>query len=351
MNIKRNSIADLLKGIAVVLMILVHVVEKFSSDKVLTSKGGKLVLFLGGPPVAPVFMILMGYFIASSKKTSSHLVQRGIGLLVGGFLLNIAINTNLFISINQGMFNLDPLPYLLGVDIFHFAGLSMILIALIRNSLLKHYRITIVGIIISGLLSTFLIQFNPGILFLKYVCSFFFGISEWSYFPLFPWLVYPLSGFLFFQLEQKGIQNLIQTNSFNLAIGVVFLLFGVWSINYAIEVSANLQAYYHHGFIFIAWVLFFVIGYGLFIERLNHVFGNSKVFLLLKWMGKHLTIIYIFQWIIIGNLTTALFKTIDSTLVLGIYTIVILLISSAVAFLYAQIKANHQQIQSRNKIT
>ncbi len=351
MNIKRNSIADLLKGIAVVLMILVHVVENFSTDKVLFSKGGKLVLFLGGPPVAPVFMILMGYFIATSKKSTSLLVQRGIGLFVGGFLLNIAINTNLFISINQGVIKLDPLPYLFGVDIFHFAGLCMVLLALIRNSLLKNYWITIFALTICGFLSTFLIQFNPDLLFLKYVCSFFYGITEWSYFPLFPWLAYPLSGFLFFQLEKIVNQTKVQPNSFNLAISVVFLLFGIWSINYAIEVSADLQAYYHHGFAFIAWVLFFVIGYSLFIERLNHVFGNSKVFLLLKWMGKHLTIIYIIQWIIIGNLATAIFKTIDSTVVLAIYTLVILLISSVIAFLFTQIKANHQQIQSRNKIT
>ncbi len=351
MNIKRNSIADLLKGIAIVLMILVHVVEKFSTDKVLNSEGGKLVLFLGGPPVAPVFMIIMGYFIASSNQTTSMLVQRGLGLFVGGFLLNIAINTNLFIAINKGAFSLDPLPYLFGVDIFHFAGLSMVLIALIRKSLLKHYWISIVGIIIIGLLSTFLIQFNPSLLFLKYLCSFFYGITEWSYFPLFPWLVYPLSGFLFFQLEQKEVNSIIQTNSFSLAISVIFLLFGVWSINYAVAVSADLQTYYHHNFVFIAWVLFFVVGYSLFIKRLNQVFGNSKVFLLLKWMGKHLTIIYIIQWIIIGNLTTVLYKTIDSTFMLAIYTVIIWVISLALAFLFIQIKSNHQQIQSRNKIT
>jgi hypothetical protein len=210
---------------------------------------------------------------------------------------------------------------------------------------------SILGIILCGFLSTFLIQFNPALPFFKYLCSFFYGITEWSYFPLFPWLAYPLSGFLFFQLEQKEVPTIIQTNSFNLPITVVFLLFGVWSINYAVDVSSNLQTYYHHSFEFIAWVLFFILGYSLFIKRINQVFGNTKVFLLLKWMGKHLTIIYIIQWIIIGNLTTVLYKTIDSTFLLAIYTLVIWVITLALAFLYIQIKSNHQQIQSRNKIT
>ena len=67
--IERNQLADLLKGIAVLLMIQVHVLELFASETILKSGGGALLMFLGGPFVAPVFMAILGYFTISSTKT------------------------------------------------------------------------------------------------------------------------------------------------------------------------------------------------------------------------------------------------------------------------------------------
>ena len=64
----RTQTADLLKGIAVILMIQVHIIELFANHTIFNSDYGKLLLFLGGPLVAPIFSILFGYFIASSKK-------------------------------------------------------------------------------------------------------------------------------------------------------------------------------------------------------------------------------------------------------------------------------------------
>ena len=59
----RNQTADLLKGIAVLLMIQVHVIELFSTDAINSSRIGHILLFLGGPPVAPVFAVIFGYYI------------------------------------------------------------------------------------------------------------------------------------------------------------------------------------------------------------------------------------------------------------------------------------------------
>ena len=59
----RTQTADVLKGIAVLLMIQVHIIELFATDEIYNSNIGKILLFFGGPPVAPIFMILFGYFI------------------------------------------------------------------------------------------------------------------------------------------------------------------------------------------------------------------------------------------------------------------------------------------------
>ena len=63
----RIKTADLLKGIAAILMIQVHIIELFATNDISESTAGKFLLFLGGPAVAPVFIILLGYFIVESK--------------------------------------------------------------------------------------------------------------------------------------------------------------------------------------------------------------------------------------------------------------------------------------------
>lgn len=65
----RNCAADLLKGTAVVLMIQVHIVELFAQPSVLENWIGRASLFLGGPPVAPVLIAVMGYFAGRPCKS------------------------------------------------------------------------------------------------------------------------------------------------------------------------------------------------------------------------------------------------------------------------------------------
>src|ERR1035437_8992996 len=133
----RTQTADLLKGIAVLLMIQVHIIELFASEGIYNSSIGKVLLFLGGPPVAPVFMLIFGYFIAASKKTSGQLIVRGLKIIGLGMLLNFALNSNLIISVSKGLLKIDLLPYIFGVDILQFAGISIIIIAIFKKAIGK----------------------------------------------------------------------------------------------------------------------------------------------------------------------------------------------------------------------
>ncbi len=51
----RTQTFDLLKGVAVLLMIQVHIIELFADNVISTSQVGKVLMYLGGAPVAPVF--------------------------------------------------------------------------------------------------------------------------------------------------------------------------------------------------------------------------------------------------------------------------------------------------------
>jgi uncharacterized membrane protein len=67
-RIKRDGTADLLKGFAVLFMIQVHLMEQFVSAYTYNSLIGKISMFLGGPFYTPVFLAVMGYFLAFSQS-------------------------------------------------------------------------------------------------------------------------------------------------------------------------------------------------------------------------------------------------------------------------------------------
>ena len=333
----RNQTADLLKGIAVLLMIQVHVIELFSTDAINSSRIGHILLFIGGPPVAPVFAVIFGYYIFSSNKTTSQFFFRGLKVFGLAMLLNLALNFNLLFSVSNGIFNIDVWPYIFGVDILHFAGLSLLLIALLKKQL--ETNLWLVGglILLSVFLGQTLIAFIPNNDLLKYVTSFFYGSTTWSYFPLFPWLTYPLLGILFYKLIYVVDISFLQKRNFKIVVYMLFSLFLVLTIPYAISISSDLLRYYHHDSIFTLWIIVFMIFYVFLVNEMNSIFGQTNLFKYIAWLGKHVTFVYVIQWILIGNTATVIFKTINSPLTLIAYYIGIVIIVSAILFLKSKV--------------
>jgi len=76
----RLRLPDLLKGIAILFMIQVHIMELFIDYAGQSSPVGRASLFLGGPFTAMVFMMVMGYFVAASRKSFKQNLFRGVRL-------------------------------------------------------------------------------------------------------------------------------------------------------------------------------------------------------------------------------------------------------------------------------
>lgn len=334
----RNHIADLLKGIAVILMVQVHIIELFATTKIYESTFGKELLFLGSVPVAPVFILIFGYYIASNSKSSLKLILKGLKIFGLGMLLNVILNLNLIISVAKGLYQIDLLPYIFGVDILQFAGLSMIVIALLNKVFEKNKLILICGILVSAFLGQILLNYIPENTFLKYLSSLFYGSTYWSYFPLFPWLAYPLTGMVFYHLQPRFNFAILKKAGLKVFIVITFLCFMLFTINYAISISSELQLYYHHGLLFFLWSILFLLFYGFFIYEFHAFFGMTKLLNYLKWLGKNVTLIYIIQWIIIGNIATEIYKTVSSPIFLLAYFVAILGFSSAIAYFNYKIK-------------
>lgn len=311
-NKKRNPTADLLKGLAVIFMIQVHIMELFAKQEIYDSIIGKVSLFLGGPPCAPVFMAVMGYFLASSDRPASYYFKRGGILFIGGILLNIGLNFNLLLSVFSGEIHVDPFKYIFGVDILPLAGIGIIVIGLLKKLFEKKIIFYFLLALIIALIGGFLPLFGAPQTFSGYVNAFLWGNFEWSYFPVFPWLAYVLTGFAFrLASEQYQIHEKF-TPSHSFVFFIPLLIAAGIMIPYAAGIAHNLKGeggYYHHGILYFGWIMLFMAGYVMLATLIEEYSGKSPLVRFVKWVGKNVTIFYIFQWLIIGNIATEIYKT------------------------------------------
>ena len=342
--LRRTQTFDLLKGIAVLLMIQVHIVELFADNTISTSHVGKILMFLGGAPVAPVFAFVLGYFLASSKKSKKQLIIRGVKLFALGMLLNVALNFNLILSITKGLYKIDRLPYILGIDILQFAGISIILITLLKEVIEQSILFTVAFCFVSAFLGHYLLNYIPENEFLLYLSSLFYGSSKWSYFPLFPWLAYPLTGIAFYQIKYRFDFSVLKDAKVLFPVSVLCVLFSIFTARYAVSVSYQLPLYYHHGIKFFLWTIVFLAFYGFFANEINKLIGDTIVLKYIKWLSRNVTTMYFIQWVIIGNIATEVYKTVSSPVYLVAAYVIILLMSSALCWMYLKIRKQQEAL-------
>lgn len=304
---KRLAIPDFLKGLAVVFMIQVHVMELLVRPEETAGLAGKISLFLGGPLAAPLFMIVMGYFLARRKRSARQLVKRAVVLILTGLALNIGLNMSLFIALYNGQFPwIEPMEYLFGADILFLAGLSIWLIIPLRN--LKGA----LGFVIGALVVLVLHQLLPAQPLMggwAYLQAFLYGSVEWSYFPLIPWLAYVFAGMAFARLEPHLQAYYKRPPRWLLYLMLAIIVGLIMSWPWAARITQHLPDYYHHGTRFYFWTLLFlsVVGYGIW--GLYRATSPNTFLQLTEWLGRNVTMAYVVQWLLIGNVATAWYQS------------------------------------------
>ncbi|MCD6180744.1 MAG: DUF1624 domain-containing protein [Bacteroidales bacterium] len=339
-NKKRLNFPDSVKGLAVLLMIQVHLMELFTKEEIFNGSLGITSLFLGGIPAAPVFMVIMGYFLAFGKKNSADMTKRGIRLFLGGIVLNIGLNAHLLFNIIFKGWEINPWHYIFGVDILPLAGLSLMSLALFQKLATNKYWVYfILAVAIAALSQLFdPLQFENHSL--RYILAFLVGGTSWSYFPLIPWLAYPLLGYGFkIMADRINIEAFTKSIWSKISLGLLGVLL-LLTANFGINTSTNLAEYYHHNFLFFLWSTAFVMFWVYTLFLLNKVAENTIFFIYFQFLGKNVTAIYVFQWLIIGNLGTALYKTQDiGEWAFWIFNIII--ISSVLTYLWSQYRKKY----------
>lgn len=314
------------------LMIQVHLMELFASPSVFESLTGKISLFMGAPPAAPVFMAAMGYFFARSQKSALQQIIRGFKLIGAGILLNTGMNAHLLIKIISGTFEINPWPYVFGVDILFLAGLSLITMAVFKTMAGNNLLLWIILLITAAAINPYLPVYTGSFTPIKYLQAFFWGYFWWSYFPLFPWLAYPVFGVVLFLVNKKF--NLSKPDEkYRAMLAFLILIPLVIFFPDQFRVATNLEIYYHHRLPFFIWTSGFILIWGYFFHLITIIIRTSAVVGYIRWTGKHVTVFYVIQWLIIGNIATAIYKT-QSISELAFWFAGILIATSALAWIY-----------------
>ncbi len=309
-------------------MVQVHIVELFATEMVMESFVGKVSLFFGGVPAAPLFLAVMGYFVAKSGSNTGANIWRGLKLIGLGFLLNIGMNAHLLIKILNGTYDLNPWLYLLGVDILFVAGWGIIILTIARHYAGKNPWPYAVLAVFAVAVHSLLPEFEGGQEWLNYLQAFFWGDAFWSYFPLFPWLVYPAAGFVFALLDEKYKLHDFSRKGLTYLAVAFFILIAI-PLPFAVKISTDLASYYHHGILFAAWAIGFLFFWTILFALLTKDKEQRAAFRYLRWVGKNVTVFYVVQWLIIGNTATIIYKSREGVELL-IWFLMVMLVTSLI---------------------
>lgn len=307
-NKGRQKELDISKGLAVIFMIAVHVLEVFSVESCRESSGGFIVEFFGTGLAATVFMFLLGVgIIYSNNSEPKKLIKRGIVILLMGYVLNIlrgsipcivenlikgeAINTNI------------ALYEFIKIDILQFAGLVFIFFGIIKYLNLSKKAIFILVILMVSM-NLLVPHMIPNNIISKAFTGLIWGSSEISYFPFITWIIYPVAGYIWggYLIRCINLKRFYKLNLFNSA-WIFALSFYLVVIELKIDIgTVEAYGYYHHhilGSVVFLSLLIFWISIIYFMKK----FIPKTLMNILERCSRNVTKIYFIHWCLIGWLT------------------------------------------------
>lgn len=297
-KVMRINSLDLARGLAVFFMILVHVLETYGRDDVYDHFVGKAVEFFGSAPAAPVFMFIMGFFLAyPSDKGLKAGVIRGLKIMALGYLLSfMRYNLPEALGITSYPYEFDLFSFIWEIDILPFAGFAMILLALIRRYI-PSPKIWIIMAISITAVSPFLWGISSGNAPIDWFLDFLWGTYEEVYFPVFPWLTFPLLGMAFRNyctIDEGRVVTSGKTTKFVILVLIAGICITLTNVKF------HYGDYYRSGPGAMIWMSGFVIVWIFICGKAVQMIPENTLFKLLYFWSKNVTVVYFIQWMIIG---------------------------------------------------
>ncbi len=312
---------------AVLFMINVHVLNLLATPALEHGTWfGQIISFLGSIPAAPVFMTLMGAsFVLAPPASPAAGLRRGARLLATGYALNLAR----FVAPLALARWLDPaaaaqlpyaadglLPYLLIVDILQFAGLAYLVLTALHAGQAR--PALVLALLVAVTLSAPWLWGTFGTVpVLGRITDLLWGArGELVAFPLFPWLAYPLTGYLMGQ----ALRRAPSADWFFARLGrtavPLLLVGGAWA---ATNPAYHFGDYWHTGpggiVVSVGFIGVWLWGWHWLAPRLRPAWLVD----FLHFGSRHVTTLYLIQWTLIGWLTLVVgYKTAGLTLTLAL---------------------------------
>ena len=301
----RMVLPDLLRGLAVIFMAQVHMLNVYANDTVTHSVWAEIIDFMGGPPAAPVFMMVMGFFFLLKKPAPAVAMKRGLSLLALGYGLNF-LRGFLPLTLALDVFGYEPAYFpamytryymLFTVDILIFAGLAFIGMSLITSISEKPLYLAAVALVVA-VVSPFLWGLGADVPVLRYVLNPIWGADmDLVTFPFFPWIFYPIMGMIAAAVYRKGM---LKEHVFKVSLlaGVVFFIAG------GILLLIDFDRFYNdYGQQRIGALLGFcgiVFLWGILVWWFDRVYPRQWKTGILRYLSRNLTTVYVIHWLILG---------------------------------------------------
>jgi hypothetical protein len=240
------------------------------------------------------------------------------------------MNANLLNEIRLHILILDPLPYIFGADILFLAGFSLAIMSIFKYLSGEKIWTWAMLTLLVALAGLFLPDYTGENESLYYVQAFFWGSLSWSYFPVIPWMVYPLAGGLFY-LAKKQFPDFVSRSIKSKYLFPAITLIAMAGIPFGFRVVTDLQSYYHHGPLFVLWAMLFLAFWVLLFVKIYDLIRKNRITGFIEWIGKNVTAFYVVQWLLIGNIATEIYQT-QPKLLLIVWFLLILSTTSILVF-------------------
>jgi uncharacterized membrane protein len=308
---------DIGRGLAVLLMILVHTLWMYGSKETQSSSVlGHVIHFVGKGTAA--FLLTMGLSFTLSRRGSLQGdLLRGLLILGVGYGMNFLkfiVPISIFGTMPESFvaaygfrspLGVAELRYLLLTgDILQMAGVSLLLIAFVRRYVPSKWVVLSLALLVLGL-SRELSGMRPGIPGLDYVADLFVANHYHVYFPVLPWMSFILVGLAMgMEIRDRGFDRR-PVFSGALPVGIACVAAGgglcLWSSAY------HWGSFFHlgpGGAVYLLGINLVLLGViHRLVERQKRrggAVGHGAWLKLLTYCSARVTSLYVIQWTLIA---------------------------------------------------
>lgn len=294
---------DLARGFTVLCIPAIHTGMLYSKPSVHGTVLGQCLIAVAEGPGGQLLMLLMGFsFTLKSRHTTHSVLIKSAALLAAGYGLNVL---KFVVPYNLGLLPAEVLGELavgerqtvwqlatIG-DILHFAALALPVLHILYRRKGYQYWALAAAVAVS-ISSPWVWDRHAQAPVLQYLLSLAGGQPPRVFFPLFPWLAYPLAGLC---IGHYWRTHAHETAWGVVVVGVLLCAGGTFATRYF--PSESPAGFYRTHFAGTCWhlgVVVLVLALWDFSSRYLRTGPFSR---LLVYSSRHITMLYLIQWVLV----------------------------------------------------